>query len=267
MSTGEPPAEAPDDEWFEGDRSVRAEADWLSCTQPGPLIDVVNGQNAHRFAASRRKFFLFGAGCVRRAWRLLTRPESRAAVEAAEAFADGLLTEDEVGAVPERAELDWRDWPGGREDPGFYAASAAALLAIDRRGRYGNAEVVPSAVSNVSRAVAGLSGAETASGPWWDAQLAESRAQSDLFRCVMGNPFRPVAFSPEWRTPTAVAIARGMYESRDFSAMPILADALEEAGCPEPTVLGHCRDPKGLHARGCWVVDLVLDREPPPVVE
>ncbi|MDY3556283.1 hypothetical protein R5W24_005446 [Gemmata sp. JC717] len=51
-----------------------------------------------------------------------------------------------------------------------------------------------------------------------------------------------------------------MYESRDFSAMPILADALQDAGCEDGAVLDHCRDPHGVHVRGCWVVDLVLGK-------
>ena len=51
-----------------------------------------------------------------------------------------------------------------------------------------------------------------------------------------------------------------MYESRDFSAMPILADALQDAGCDNDDILNHCRDPVR-HVRGCWVVDLVLGKE------
>jgi hypothetical protein len=81
-----------------------------------------------------------------------------------------------------------------------------------------------------------------------------------LLREVFGNPLRPVAFDPSWRTDTAVALARRMYESRDFSAMPILADALQEAGCDDEELLNHCRS-KGPHVRGCWVVDLVLGRK------
>ncbi|VTR94944.1 Uncharacterized protein (Fragment) OS=uncultured bacterium PE=4 SV=1 [Gemmata massiliana] len=77
---------------------------------------------------------------------------------------------------------------------------------------------------------------------------------------VFGNPFRPVAFSRVWRTETAVALARRMYESRDFGAMPILADALEDAGCDRTDVLDHCRG-GGPHARGCWVIDLLLNKE------
>jgi hypothetical protein len=87
----------------------------------------------------------------------------------------------------------------------------------------------------------------------------ERMAAAELLRDIVGNPFRPVTFSPSWRTDTAVSLARQMYESREFSAMPILADALQDAGCDSDDVLNHCRGP-GPHVRGCWVVDLVLER-------
>ncbi len=79
-----------------------------------------------------------------------------------------------------------------------------------------------------------------------------------LIRDIFGNPFRPVAFDPAWRSPAAVELAAGTYEKRNFLLMPTLADALEAAGCADAAVLGHCRDPDGVHVRGCWVVDGVL---------
>lgn len=72
--------------------------------------------------------------------------------------------------------------------------------------------------------------------------------------------FRPVTFSPEWRTGTALTLAQQMYDAREFSAMPILADALQDAGCDCAAILDHCRGP-GPHVRGGWVVDLVLGKE------
>lgn len=77
---------------------------------------------------------------------------------------------------------------------------------------------------------------------------------------VFGNPFRPLTLDPRWRTQTVVALAAGIYEQRAFDRMPILADALEEAGCDNAEVLNHCRgdDP---HVRGSWVVDLILAKE------
>jgi hypothetical protein len=82
-----------------------------------------------------------------------------------------------------------------------------------------------------------------------------------VVRDVVGNPFRPVAFDPAWRTDTAMSLAHGMYESREFGAMPILADALQDAGCDSDDILSHCRDANGVHVRGCWVVDLVLGKQ------
>jgi hypothetical protein len=86
-------------------------------------------------------------------------------------------------------------------------------------------------------------------------------AKLRLLRDIFGNPFRPVVFSPSWRTSTAVALARTMYDAREFSAMPILADALQDAGCDNDDILTHCRDANQTHVRGCWVVDLVLGKE------
>jgi hypothetical protein len=80
-----------------------------------------------------------------------------------------------------------------------------------------------------------------------------------VIRDIFGNPFSPVSFDPSWQTSTTVGLARTIYESRDFATMPVLADALEEAGCDSPDVLAHCRGP-GPHVRGCWVVDLVLGK-------
>jgi hypothetical protein len=81
-----------------------------------------------------------------------------------------------------------------------------------------------------------------------------------LLREIFGNPFRPVALDPTWLTSTVTALAKQMYESGDFSSMPVLADALQDAGCDNADVLDHCRGP-GPHVRGCWVVDLVLGKE------
>jgi hypothetical protein len=78
-----------------------------------------------------------------------------------------------------------------------------------------------------------------------------------LLRDIFGNPFRPVSFSTEWRTDTALTLAQQMYDGREFGAMPILADALQDAGCDSDDILAHCRDTNATHVRGCWVVDLV----------
>jgi hypothetical protein len=88
----------------------------------------------------------------------------------------------------------------------------------------------------------------------------ERKAQAHLVRCLWGNPFRPGApFEAAWRTPTVVALAGAMYEDRTFDLLPILADALEEAGCTDSQMLGHLRAP-GSHCRGCWVLDWLTGR-------
>ena len=86
------------------------------------------------------------------------------------------------------------------------------------------------------------------------------RAQAERLREVVGNPFRPATLSPAWRTSTATTLARQMYESWDFSLMPILADALQDAGCEDEQILSHYRDADATHVGGCWVVDLVLGK-------
>jgi hypothetical protein len=91
-------------------------------------------------------------------------------------------------------------------------------------------------------------------------QIVDQETGCRLIRDIFGNPFRPVTFDPDWRTTTAIQLAQQMYDSRDFSAMPILADAIQDAGCDHADILDHCLGP-GPHVRGCWVVDLVLWKE------
>jgi hypothetical protein len=81
---------------------------------------------------------------------------------------------------------------------------------------------------------------------------------ADLVREIFGNPFRPVRFSYSWRMGDVMAMARGMYRTNDFGAMPFLADALQDAGCNDADVLNHCRG-ENAHVRGCWVLDSLLD--------
>jgi hypothetical protein len=90
--------------------------------------------------------------------------------------------------------------------------------------------------------------------------VSEYARYCELLRDIYGNPFRSVSFNPTWRTPTAIANATAIYAQHAFDRMPILADALEYAGCDNADVLLHCRG-DGPHARGCWVVDLVLGKD------
>lgn len=86
----------------------------------------------------------------------------------------------------------------------------------------------------------------------------EQATLTSVIRDIFGNPFRPpLRLSAEWRTGTVMSLARQIREIGDFAALPILADALEEAGCTDEVLLGHCRGP-GPHVRGCWAVEFVL---------
>jgi hypothetical protein len=91
-----------------------------------------------------------------------------------------------------------------------------------------------------------------------DAESAElDRLQCDLLREVMGNPFRPTTFEPRWRTAETLGLAQTIWHDRVFDLMPVLGDALEDAGCDAADLLAHCRG-LGVHVRGCWALDRVL---------
>lgn len=80
-----------------------------------------------------------------------------------------------------------------------------------------------------------------------------------LFAEVFESDYKPVKFGPQWKTSDVVGVARGIYEERAFERMPILADALMDAGCENEEIIGHCRGACP-HVRGCWVVDMVLGK-------
>jgi hypothetical protein len=88
---------------------------------------------------------------------------------------------------------------------------------------------------------------------------AECSRQAKLLHDILGNPFCPVSIDPAWLTSNVTALAQTIYDERAFERMPILGDALEDAGCTNADILEHCRS-GGEHVRGCWVVDLVLGR-------
>jgi hypothetical protein len=94
---------------------------------------------------------------------------------------------------------------------------------------------------------------------------AERAHQAGLLRDVF-NPFRPASASPAWQAPQVVALAQAAYDQRELPAgtldvarLAILADALEDAGCDQPDLLGHLHG-SGPHVRGCWAVDLILGK-------
>jgi hypothetical protein len=96
---------------------------------------------------------------------------------------------------------------------------------------------------------------------FWSQRLL--RKAPNLLRCVFANPYRSITMKPAWlawNDGTLHKIAQAIYDDRAFDRMPILADALEDAGCDNADILRHCREP-GEHVRGCWVIDLLLGKE------
>jgi hypothetical protein len=174
---------------------------------------------------------------------MLSEPQSRAALECAEEFAEGLVTQGVRRATYQAIQ---------RYANGF-APYEAVASALHRQPFF------------AASGAAGSTADAASSGVEHPESLARTRRdefirQVHLLHDIFGNPFRPATFAPAWRTDTAVSLARQMYDSRDFSAMPILADALQDAGCANVDILDHCRG-SGPHVRGCWVVDLVLGKE------
>jgi hypothetical protein len=193
-----------------------------------------------------RKLRLFGCACCRRVWEFFTDPVCREAVEAAERFADGEIEKAELETARKATKRAVVKRNPRHPTPHHCAARAATMVTLQSLGD------------------SGRSAAAFAAGVAHDAKLRnhldEIRLQLPIFRDIFGNPFRPIAFDPRWRSESAVALARTAYDTRNFTLLPILADALEEAGCDHPEVLNHCRDPNGVHVRGCWVLDGVLGK-------
>jgi hypothetical protein len=262
------------------------ETEWLACCEPQAMLDHLWSSGER----SGRKLRLFLVACCRRVWPLITNERSREAVEVAERFADGRADEDdrlyaEVAAVHAAevaynltGELIALDEGRVVELPGLNEASAtASAICAAARCVMTSKHLIRGIAFRVGGATKGVDapGAkEAAKAVYYAARNAGSAesiararrvdewvAQMRLVRDIFGNPFRPLMFSPEWWTDTAVSLARQMYDAREFSAMPILADAIQDAGCNSDDILAHCRDTSLAHVRGCWVVDLVLGKQ------
>jgi hypothetical protein len=211
------------------------EVEWLTCTDPQLMLEFL------RSKASDRKLRLFACACCRRQWHELDDPRSRAAVESAERFADGELSKSRCKADRTAALAISK-----REDFGYDAHTYAAAAC----GSF------PVRADLIADLVAGWPGDEAS-------EQKEKVNQAAILRDFFGPlSFRLVVLAPawlRWNHGTVPAIARRIYDGRAFHDLPILADALEDAGCTGADILTHCRQP-GEHVRGCWVVDLILGK-------
>jgi hypothetical protein len=252
------------------------EAEWLAADDPEPMLRYLIGTDAPRvqdipaFPDSRgsdRKLRLFACACYYRICHLLPHPVARETVQTAERFADGAASVAEFLAAGAKVreqsndlEPRWRASVGAERAALHPTHAALALAGISCWWEPQKAAWYASSNAHLELPYLANPRVDVHSRERWEAETSEKRAQRALLREIFGNPFRPVTFASEWRTDTAVLLARQMYESRDFSAMPVLADALQDAGCDSAEILDHCRGP-GPHVRGCWVVDLVLDKQ------
>jgi hypothetical protein len=221
------------------------EEEWSSCQDLPAMLEAASACVPED--ALERKWRLLSCAACRRLWPLLPDERSRNAVEGSERFADRLLSEQELDWLMAAAE----EAQPGDSSPREWAAAAARWVAKSYSlSRYTQ---VPFLAACAAGGVTGGMDHEERSR----AMAPELDVHCALFRCILGNPFRPVVVDPSWRTSTVVALAVGIHDERAFDRLPILADALQDAGCEDAELLGHCRNP-GPHARGCWVLDLVL---------
>jgi hypothetical protein len=221
------------------------EQEWLDCADPKAMLDHFCGKSV-----SKRKLRLFTVARCRNSWHLLSDERSRQAVEVGERFADGLATEEELVVTQAAA---------AAAIAGAKAATAAHTAAFYASGLI------------VSIPSPSITFADTAIGSEFKAadqdgvtqRTAEELWQVSVLRDIFGNPFRTVAITSNWLTwndCTVRRIAQAIYDERAFDRMPILADALEDAGCTDRAILDHCRG-EGQHVRGCWIVDLILGKQ------
>jgi hypothetical protein len=228
------------------------EDDWRDSADPQAMLNYLEGK------ASDRKLRLFACACARRWWQRLNRT-LRQALEVAERHAEGLATVAELDAARGQAETAQVNAPFF-EAPAYAAALATtAELALEaaRQAVLAGRQMT---VRDASSATApGEDEAEAVAA----AVAAEGRAQCELLRHVVGNPFRPVAVDPDWLRGNdgAVAkIARVIHDQMHFEDLPYLADALLDVGCADERILDHCRLPADDHPRGCWLLDILLRR-------
>lgn len=211
------------------------EAEWLRATDPTPIMEFLRGK------ASDRKLRLFSCAAVRLVWTKLGE-ELPSAIEVAEEFADGIISK----AALRRSRHAVRDKRHGLELAGMEAITLWAAYWLAETASTLNA--FGSIVTELNRL---SSDTHPFVAPDWPAVC-------DCLRDII-YPYRHVALDPTWRTEAVITLAKGIYASRAFDRMPVLADALEDAGCVNEEILSHCRS-DGPHVRGCWVVDLILGK-------
>jgi hypothetical protein len=264
-----------------------SEAKWLACSDPTLMLKILSAELQKAKVAMPkndllRKYRLFAVAVCRQLWPLLNN-HGRRAVELIEQYAEGarkqtllkareaqdeaMMAEDEdSGALAKRADFAARAAADAR-----YEATAAILVAAAGRALSATKAYYSAGSAlgfkTCARRLRSNPAAVRSFDALWDSAQKEGQGApykkfSILLRDLFGNPFRPVVIAPswlKWNSATVPKLARAIHDDRDFDRLPILADALEDAGCDNTDILTHCRGP-GPHVRGCWVVDLILGK-------
>ena len=230
------------------------EREWLECTDPQAMLHFLQGK------ASDRKLRLFAVACCRQIWHLLTDERSRQAVEVTERFADEQADLAELTMAQEAAYFVFHR-AVNRHGVQLFADSAAASASAPVAGAAGWWVEEPENTKDAAWAAALVTGRQTSNVARLLRDSYEDRRQTSFIHCIFGPlPFRPVPIDLAWRTPAVTALAQAIYDERAFDRLPILADALEDAGCMNADIIGHCRGPAP-HTRGCFVIDLLVGKE------
>jgi hypothetical protein len=225
------------------------EEEWLRCFDPSAMLRFVQR------LGSPRKLRLFACACVREIGPFVRETSCRVLVPLAEDWVDGKVSQEEwdraCGAAAEDARITLGTTSGlyRQADTGWKIRCAARAV---------EALCFPHASLAAHYAHRAALDHWPFQDPVWDEEVR--RAHLRILRDLFGVPHRPPAPLDsawlKWKQGTIRAMADLIYEQRSFEDLPILADALEEAGCTNPVLLGHGRQP-GEHTRGCWLVDLM----------
>ncbi|QJW94369.1 hypothetical protein [Frigoriglobus tundricola] len=253
--------------------------DWRSVANPDVLLNAVWPRPLayHATTATRdlspdlvRRLRLYGVACARMVWDVLST-DARNAVLLSERHADGHATAADLRAAAVRMRYgpvthqQQAANAAGWASAGFWREGGEPAVAAEPS--WNPAEAAREAAKALATRAAGpvpTGGNPVATG-WqdaWNGTFAEARAhQAELVRDIFPPPGHAPVLWGDWLTSAVTALARQMDETGDFSAVPILADALQDAGCDDDAMLDRCRADAGVHCRGNWVVDLVLGRE------
>jgi hypothetical protein len=247
-----------------------SESVWDECTDPHWMLDYLYRKFPKLDAKHVRKKRLFGCACCRRVQHLLTDQRCLDAIDLAEKLADGEVTKDDCKEARSAARAAAKAAYAVVEDAGPLPSRStqreiayAAWSAADAIAQIFNVEVGPLAATAASAMVHHpRRGRVPTQKEYAAAQKDEDKIQAAFLRDLFGNPFRRVVLDSAWLKRNGGVVpkmARGIYDDRRLDDLPVLADALEDAGCDNEEILAHCRQP-GEHVRGCWVVDLLLGK-------